>query len=162
MIISCHQPNFLPWVPYFEKIQQSDLFVVLENVQFSRHQFQNRFEYLGKWQTMPVTKGHLTDLIKEKKYLEPSSSWANIKKSVAVRQLTQFDDFVSESLAETNIGIINRLCQVLNITTPIARDVKSDSVDTSHKLLEICLQYGATTYLSGPSGMRYLNEDIST
>ncbi len=160
MIISCHQPNFLPWSPYFEKIREADLFVMLENVQFTRHQFQNRFDYLGKWQTMPVTKGHLSDHIKHKTYLDPVPSWNKIKRNVAKVELDQFDDLINENLSVTNIGIINRICQILNISTPIVRDRESDSTDASQKLLEICLQHGATTYLSGPSGRKYLDGEI--
>jgi hypothetical protein len=162
MIISCHQPNLLPWTPYFEKIQQSDLFVILENVQFTRHQFQNRFEYQGKWQTMPVERGHLNDLIKDKKYLEPFSSWNRVKRSVAKTQLSQFDELISENLSRTNTLIIDRLCQMMKINTPMIKDTKSDQANASQKLLEICLKHGATTYLSGPSGRNYLNEDIFT
>jgi hypothetical protein len=160
MIISCHQPNLLPWTPYFEKIQQSDLFVILENVQFTRHQFQNRFEYRGKWQTMPVKRGHLHDLIKDKEYLEPILSWSKIKKSVDKIQLSQFDEFISENLSKTNSLIINRLCEIMKISTPLISDTKSNLADASQKLLEICLKHGATTYLSGPSGRKYLNENV--
>lgn len=160
MIISCHQPNFLPWIPYFEKIQQSDLFVILENVQFARHQFQNRFEFDDKWHTMSVNKGNLSDLIKDKKYIKPDLSWAKIKKSTSVRQLSQFDDLICENLSMTNVGIINEVCKMLKIQTSIVKDAESKSLDASEKLLEICLQYGATTYLSGPSGKKYLNEEI--
>lgn len=160
MIISCHQPNLLPWTPYFEKIQQSDVFVILENVQFTRHQFQNRFEYLGKWQTMPVERGHLNDLIKDKKYFDPISSWNKIKRNVGKSQLSVFDDLIDENLSATNTGIIYRLCKILSISTPLTKDFKSDSIDPSQKLLDICLQHGASTYLAGPSGKKYLNEDI--
>ena len=36
MIVSIHQPNYLPWLGYFDKIKRSDLFVIFDDVQFPR------------------------------------------------------------------------------------------------------------------------------
>ncbi len=56
MIISIHQPNFMPWNPFFEKIQQSDMFVCLTQCQFEKNGYQNRFNFNDKWYTMSVKK----------------------------------------------------------------------------------------------------------
>ena len=40
-IISIHQPNFIPWLGYFYKIYQSDIFVFLDDVQFSNQGMHN-------------------------------------------------------------------------------------------------------------------------
>jgi len=34
MIVSCHQPNYIPWLGYFCKLKHSDVFVILDSVQF--------------------------------------------------------------------------------------------------------------------------------
>jgi len=36
MIVSIHQPNYLPWLGYFDKIKSSDCFVIFDDVQFPR------------------------------------------------------------------------------------------------------------------------------
>jgi hypothetical protein len=160
MIISCHQPNFLPWSRFFEKVEQADLFVLLENVQFARHQFQNRFLYNGKWMTMPVENGNLTDYIKSKRYVDPENSWRKIKGRINAPILDIFDSLISESLSETNISIIELIALKLRIKTQIVRDTHHRDLDRSEKLLSICIQHGATEYLSGSSGKKYLNEQI--
>lgn len=66
MKLSCHQPNLFPWLPFFNKIESSDVFVILNYVQYTRHQYQNRFKWNEKWITLPVLKGKLTDQIFEK------------------------------------------------------------------------------------------------
>src|SRR5262245_40858908 len=42
MLVSIHQPHYLPWTPYFAKIARSDRFVLLDDVQYEKNGFQNR------------------------------------------------------------------------------------------------------------------------
>ncbi|HHT9160132.1 MAG TPA: WbqC family protein [Candidatus Brocadiaceae bacterium] len=42
MIIAIHQPQYLPWIGYFDKIDRSDVFVLLDNVQYKKNEAQNR------------------------------------------------------------------------------------------------------------------------
>ena len=56
MKLAIHQPNFMPWYPFFQKIQQADIFVILQNCQFEKNNFQNRFNVDNQWYTMRVTK----------------------------------------------------------------------------------------------------------
>ena len=63
MIIAIHQPEFMPWAGFFNKMTQSDLFVILDHVQFKKRYFENRNRIVsprGKvsYITIPVkTKG---------------------------------------------------------------------------------------------------------
>ena len=60
MIVSIHQPNYLPWLGYFDKIKQSDIFVVFDDVQFPRgkkhfgHRNQIKTNTGKKWLTVPI------------------------------------------------------------------------------------------------------------
>lgn len=63
MLVACHQPNFLPWLGFFDKLAQSDRFVLLDDVQFprtSRGTYTNRVQLMigGKpaWLTAPVVR----------------------------------------------------------------------------------------------------------
>ena len=42
MKLGCVQPGYLPWIPFFKRIQQSDIFVYLDDVEFSKNNFHNR------------------------------------------------------------------------------------------------------------------------
>lgn len=42
MRVGIHQPHYLPWLRYFEKIARCDVFIVLDNIQFSKNGWQNR------------------------------------------------------------------------------------------------------------------------
>jgi len=57
--IAIHQPNFLPWLGFFAKMARSDIFVLLDDVQFSKGSFTNRVRIGGaggeaRWLTVPV------------------------------------------------------------------------------------------------------------
>ena len=58
MICSIHQPQTFPWIGYFAKIFQSDIFVILDNVQFKKNEWQNRNRLKTpagwQWLTVPV------------------------------------------------------------------------------------------------------------
>ena len=58
MIAAIHQPQFIPWLGYFDKIDQSDVFIFLDNVQYKKNEYQNRnrIKTVDGWQwlTVPV------------------------------------------------------------------------------------------------------------
>ena len=71
MRISIHQPEHMPWLGFFHKMASCDVFVLLDNVQFKKNNWQNRnriVEWDGSlvWLTVPVLiKGHMETTIKD-------------------------------------------------------------------------------------------------
>jgi hypothetical protein len=159
MTVTIHQPNFLPWYPFFEKVQQADLFILLGNCQFEKNGYQNRFQYNNEWNTLSVQKGLVS--IKEKHYINANKDWNKIKLNLKHRSsiLSEMDSFIVDSLYETNKSIIQYLMKRLSINTPLVEDYPTD-LKSSERLLDLCKHYGATTYLAGQGGLDYLDVDL--
>lgn len=181
MIVAAHQLNFLPWMGYFDKMRRADLFVILDHVQFTRQNYQNRtkirLEKQERWLTIPVVKGSQTDKMTEKEIdnsREGRNRWGH-QVSLTLRYAYQsapcyaeYEEALFEilnrhwtHLAPLNQRLIDFCREALSIRTPVKmsseldiRGAKSDMV------LEICKKTGADAYLSGLGGSKdYLDRE---
>jgi len=177
LIVSIHQPAYLPWLGYFDRIAASDLFIFLDTVQFEKNSFtnRNRIKTLHglQWLTVPVliqghTQKNLLDL-----EIDTTQDW----KKKHLRSIEQnyrrapffagrFDRLAASYLPDaTHLAALcyrqlNFWLAELKIATRILR--ASELPVDGHKsdlILGLCGHVGATTYLSGPLGRSYLQED---
>ncbi|MFM4825677.1 WbqC family protein [Aeromonas bivalvium] len=177
MIISIHQPAYLPWLGYIERIKKSDLFIFLDTVQFEKNSFTNRNLIKGAngpyWLTIPVKKkGHLskslldTEIVRDVDWRK--SHLMSIKSSYS--KSVEFHDKYAKisKLYNNDETLLADLCfnhllfwlDELHIKTKIVRSSSlSISSRKSDLILDICQEVGATTYLSGPMGKNYLEEN---
>lgn len=157
MIVSIHQPNFFPWYPFFQKMEQSDVFVILQNCQYEKNGFQNRFNKDNKWHTMSTKSGLVS--IFEKEYINHKKDWEKIKINLKDYDfLDLFDDCFSNSLSDTNTNIIKKIANILKINSKIELDFPTELKGTD-RLVEICKKNDATLYISGISGKKYLEKN---
>jgi len=180
LAVTIHQPEFLPWLGFIDKIRQCDIFVLLDSVQFEKNYFQNRNRirtaWGAAWLTVPIfTKGFFGQTIREVR-IQNGESWQ--KKHV--QSLTQhyasapfFKEYFPglrelygqpwDNLAELNISIIRWMAGAFGLSR---RFIRSSELNVSGKrtelLLNICKAIGATSYLSGISGRDYLDEPLFT
>jgi hypothetical protein len=155
MIVAIHQPNFFPWLPFYEKIKAADVFVFLRNCQFEKNNYQNRFHYRDRWHTMSVNKG--LEPIVDKRYVSHEKDWNKIKVNLKDKfVLNEYDECISDHLYETNHKIILKTLKKLNINTAIEYDSPTDLTNTD-RLVEICKALKATTYLAGRGGTKYMD-----
>jgi hypothetical protein len=175
MIVSIHQPQYLPWIPYFSKIKESDVFVFFDDVQFQKNGLQNRNYILSKngelRLTIPVFHS-LSDNINDIKISDArilKKHWQSIELNYkkapyfeAVANIGLREIYLKEYslLCELNIDIIKFYLNFLDINTQVVRSseiekqgVKSDLV------LSICKKLKAISYLTGTGGLEYLNLD---
>lgn len=156
MIVTIHQPNFFPWLPFYEKIRSADVFVFLRHCQFEKNNYQNRFQYRDRWHTMSVNKG--LEPIVDKRYVNPLADWNKIKANLIDKRvvLSEYDECLGESLYEMNRDIILKTMTKLGIKTRVEYDVATDLTSTD-RLVEICKSLGATRYLAGRGGTKYMD-----
>jgi len=177
MIVTIHQPEHLPWLGFFDKIRQADLFVMLDHVQYRRRYFQNRNRLRGSegvvWVTVPVkVKGKYDQPINDVRIdNEGSPRWREkCRHSVehCYRRAAYYSDHSAffESLymkdwarlVDLNETIIRYLLSALGIHVEIVKSsVLPVSSEKGELMLEICRAVGATTYISGISGKDYLD-----
>ncbi len=175
MIVAIHQPNYIPWLGFFHKIAQSDIFVSLDNVPFTKNGFQNRNRIKtpngAMWLTVPVfTKNRLGQSTRDveinnnvnwqKKHWHSISQ--NYSKAPYFKMFSEFFQRVYtvqgfSRLVDLNEAIIKFIIETIDIETKITKASSIHVYGEGTKLLvEICKAVGADTYLSGPSGMKYL------
>lgn len=152
--IAIHQANFFPWYPFFQKMEQADLFVVLTSCQFEKGGYQNRFWMNDRWHTMSVGRGLFN--INKKEYVSHFEDWRKIKENLRVYDLEEYNTLIGRNMAETNSSIIGVIKQKLNIRTDILYE-NDYGLKGTERLVDICKREGATKYLSGISGKKYLD-----
>lgn len=174
MIISIHQPEHLPWVPFFSKMKNCDLFVFLDNVQYEKNYFQNRnllADQKGNifFATVSVKKNSLSDKINEKKIIFPDYSKKYLNRIYHSYCKTPFFNkyyenfkelilFDHSNLSDLNISLILWMKEILNIKTKTIRssEIKSNG-KKSDLVLDICCKLNAHEYVTGQSGYDYLD-----
>lgn len=158
MIVAIHQPNFFPWMPFYEKVRAADVFVILRHCQFEKNNYQNRFSYRGRWHTMSINRG--LEPIINKRYTNPAADWNKIKANLRDKRvvLDDYDECITENMYQTNHGVILKTMNRLGIATQIEYDTPTDLLSTD-RLVEICKAHGADTYLAGIGGKNYMDLD---
>ena len=173
MRVTIHQPQFLPWLGYLDKIDRSDLFVVLDNVQFKKNDWQNRNRIRTsegwQWLTIPV-RHRFGQLITEVQ-INPEVDWrskhltalamhygAAPYASQYVEQLRVLYQQVWLHLVDLNMAVLCWLLQAFAIKTPLclASEMKLRD-NATDRLSDICREVGATEYLAGPGAQEYMD-----
>ncbi len=128
MKVAIHQPNLIPWLPFFYKMAMADKFIILTNVQFEKGGYQNRYKLSdGEWVTKAVQHGK--ELISDKHYadmqplLQLNMSWINvIRETLNIKTEIMFDtDFTPDSPTEKLIYEIQNAKGNVYITNPEAK-----------------------------------------
>ena len=138
-------------------MQSADAIVILGNCQFEKGGFQNRFRHKGYWNTFQTSRNGKN--INQKIYISPLYDWKIICKRLSIPKRLQDDiaALLGPSLIDTNINIIKYIANRLKIKTKILQDYPTNLSGTE-RLVDLCQKYGASEYLSGPSGNTYLDK----
>jgi hypothetical protein len=177
MIVTIHQPHYLPWLGYMHRMARADVFVLLDHVQFERGNgasYQNRTRYRmhaeahceTRWLTVPVAQRSHTERILDK---EVDPLWRTTAHASTLRHayreaphldaywpaLKAFYAKPWRRLVDLNIASIELLREALDIRTPLIRSSDLQvSGAKSELIIEICRAVGADTFLGGLGGTR--------
>jgi WbqC-like protein family len=180
MKIAICQPTYLPWLGYFDLIDQVDIFVLLDNVQFQRQSWQHRNRLKTPsglhWLTVPVMfRGRFGQLINQVE-IRDTEFWRNHLRSIELnyRRTPFFNNYFEELssrlrqscspgalMADLDIQLIRWFLNVLGIRTSV---LLSSDLEQRGKRMEllanICDSLRAKEYVSPLGSAAYLLQEI--
>jgi len=167
--VAIMQPAYLHWMGYFDLIDQADLFVLLDTVWVSKQSWQTRNRVVNKagkvqWLSVPTdaTPGMLLQDVR----IVDDGRWRRKQKGTLeaiglILANPSVDDREWWSLTPFTGQLIDRLCDVLGITTPIVSASKLQlqfRLDPLERLADILWMTEATEFLTAAGSSSYLNE----
>ena len=176
LVVGIHQPHYLPWLRYFDKIARADVFVVLDNVQYNKNGYQNRnriktprgdlmltvpvFEQLGKPleevridNHRPWARKHWRSIEQHYRRAPHFDRYATALRAFYERPWTMLNDL--------NRAMLPFFLGALAITTPVvyASDLDVPGEATT-RLVNLVRAVGGTAYLTGAFALEaYLDAD---
>jgi hypothetical protein len=176
LIVSGHQPNYLPWLGFFDKMRDSDVFIIEDAIQFERQGFTNRNKIKTvdgvRWLTVPVRHENAPLKISQVQIAndsEPSWAsrhWLTLKHSYCKAPYWRdyagfFEDAYAKKwnkLIDLNMHLIRGIMRFLDIQTSL---VMGSSLGVSGRKSELiiaqCKAVGGDTQLAGVGGKGYID-----
>ena len=178
MKVAINQSNYISWKGYFDMIKSVDLFILYDDVQYTRRDWRNRNKIKTahglKWLTIPVNvKGKYFQKINETTISDKKWNLNHLKTIKGCYSKSQyFKDIIPlvehlyvtanhERISEINFHFITGICDYLGINTKIVFSSEYDLSEQrkNERLIDICKQAGAKEYISGPLAKDYIVKD---
>lgn len=174
MRVAILQSSYIPWKGYFDIIAAVDLFILFDDVQFTRRDWRSRNQIKtaqgAQWLTIPVqAKGRYDQPIDAITVVPgwAEAHWQRIRHAYA--RTPHFATLAPaveaayraagalDRLSAVNRLLLERLCALAGIATPMvwSRDLGGSGRRTE-RLVDLCRAAGADRYLSGPSARSYI------
>ncbi len=179
--VAIHQPNFFPWLGYFDKICRADIFIFLDDAQFPKKggSWSNRVKILhqGKprWLTAPIERAYSGTRAVNAMHFSPEENWrtktARLLQTSYVRA-PHFEEGMalleplimhqSDNLADYNIAAVTSLCMVLRLDTGKLKRSSSFGVEmaSTERLVALTQAAGGTEYLCGGGAGGYQDDAL--
>lgn len=176
MKVAVLQSNYIPWKGYFDIINDVDLFVFYDEVQYTKNDWRNRNKIYSlqglSWITVPVTYSFGQTIAETK--INQESNWQkehwdkleNAYKKAPYWNV--YNDFFYrlyfeekwEFLSELNQYVIKHIAsEFLKINTKFDISTNySSHGQRAEKLLSLLQSIGTSVYISGPAAKSYLSE----
>ena len=174
MRIAISQPRYLPALNYLQRILLVDIFVLLDTVQYTPRDWENRNRIRNwngwQWLTVPI-KAHTRGRLLRDTVIDSSSSWQRQHHHALVcgyKKAPFFADMKGFLEQIYLVGQWDRLCDLnfhimqafLSYLGKKCRFIWASEVGSHGKgselILDLCGRLGATVYISGTLGRNYL------
>jgi hypothetical protein len=178
MKIAIAQPTYLPWLGYFDLMDQVDCFVFLDSVQFERQSWQQRNRIKTptglQWLTVPVVfRGRLGQQIKDVEIRAADFAQEHLRAiELNYRRSPYFDLYFPQlieilrldgnrALVDLNLRLIEWFCRILRIEpTTVRSSTLGEKGRRCELLANICRRLEADLYMSALGSAAYLLEEI--
>ncbi len=178
MILTAHQPTYLPWLGTFNKILLADMFCFFDIAQYQKKEWDNRnkiYTHNGELMLSVPTKSqkHLDKTIGEIE-INNETNWAekqyksiflNYKKHPCFENHKPFLENMYlnqqwDRLVDLNVYFYEYILKLLNKDIPIVMASDYDlQGQKSDLVLDMCQKLGASTYIFGGEGENYANKE---
>jgi hypothetical protein len=180
-LVAIHQPNFLPWLGFFDKLAKADHFILLDSVplQLTGGNYTNRVKMMVNaspdWITMPLRRGHEARAQINQAEIVEQSNWRRkarrtIEQSyakapffeLAMAIVSKVLDQPTILLSEINITGILAIANALGVSTEkISRSSDLKVEGRSNELLANLVEaVGGNAYLAGHGASGYQDDEI--
>jgi len=173
MRLAAHQPQYLPWLGFFDKLDRVDRFVLLDVVQYKKNEWQNRnrIRTVEGWQWLTVPVHYRFPMAIREVTLDERGSWRrkhrealrihyarSPHRAAVLPALEALLDEPFESLAALNARTVRLVAGVLGARTPIslASEVPGLPDGADERLIALCRHFGCAEYLAGAGGADYM------
>lgn len=175
--IAITQSNYIPWKGFFDSIQLVDVFVLYDDMQYTKRDWRNRNMIKSpegtQWLSIPVeVKGKYFQKIRETRISDPSwakSHWTTLchvygKMPGFAEYSPLFEELYRKEytyLSEVNYAFIKAICEILNIQTEIIWSSEFELPEgKTERLVHICKTLNGTDYYTGPAAKNYMEERL--
>jgi hypothetical protein len=174
--IAILQSNYIPWKGYFDIIGSVDEFILYDDMQYTKNDWRNRNIIKTpsglKWLSIPVGQDinrRIRDveisnpIWQEKHWKALLSNYSRAPYSKEIFTLFEpiYLEYKHTNLSEVNRILIKKICNYLGINTIIKNSWDYQlSHGKTERLVDLCIQSGATEYISGPAAKNYLQTEI--
>lgn len=182
-VVAIHQPNFFPWLGFFDKIIRADVFIALDHTQFPKSEgnWSNRVRLSvngeAAWVTMPVVRDYDGFRRIDEMQIDNRAPWrrklrqllrTNYGRAEAFREVfPEVEAWVetpADLVADYNLTVITAICAKLGLRS--SHIVRSSALGVtgakSELVANLVKHVGGTTYLSGDGSGGYLQDDVLT
>lgn len=182
-LVAIHQPNFFPWLGYFDKIRRADAFVFLDAVDYPRSgsggmgSWTNRVRLSiqgeARWITCPLQRMPLGSPISAAR-IDDRQPWrgkllktleTNYRKAPryaeAIDLLEPLIRAQYDALADLNIAAVQAIATKLGVTTSFLRQSQMPHAGQSTALLaSLVSAAGGDAYLAGGGAGSYQEDGL--